>query len=156
MRHASSAYLASLAQTRDLCAAIDANFDPTDRDGGLHAAEVEADLRRNLLDAAPPDRGDVLLSQKKISTMLDAAALHQLQRDECGDSPFLAHVALTSLPGAGAWLTAPPAEDGREIDAELFKIALKRRLRVPIYSADDFCPLCGDILGRWGDHAVTC
>jgi hypothetical protein len=65
-------------------------------------------------------------------------------------------MALSQLPGAGAWLTANPVEDGREIDAPLFKVALKRRLRVPVFDNDGFCPCCGGVMDRWGDHATVC
>ena len=71
-------------------------------------------------------------------------------------SSFRAHVQLCALPGAGVWLTAPPTQDGREIDAALFQVALKRRLRVPIFSSDAACPCCGDCLDRSGDHALVC
>ena len=60
------------------------------------------------------------------------------------------------MPGAGAWLTAPPAGDGREMDSSLFQVALKRRIRVPVSDADAFCPTCGGCLDRFGDHAVVC
>ena len=88
--------------------------------------------------------------------MLDGAALHQLRSDTAGDPWFQAHVALCSVPGAGAWLTAPPAEDGRELDTPLFRIALRRRLRCPVAETDAACPSCGQCLDRWGDHALLC
>ena len=33
---------------------------------------------------------------------------------------------------------------------------MKRRLRAPVYDEDGFCPCCGDLLDKWGDHALTC
>jgi hypothetical protein len=82
--------------------------------------------------------------------------LQQLQAENTHDAFFATHLSLTSLPGAGAWLTAPPVEDGREIDSPLFKIALKRRLRMPVFDHDAHCPFCGQVLDTWGDHALTC
>jgi hypothetical protein len=79
-----------------------------------------------------------------------------LLEEQQHDAAFLAHMSLCRVPGAGAWLTAPPAEDGREVDAPLFKVALKRRLRAPVYDEDGFCPCCGGVLDRWGDHALVC
>ena len=88
--------------------------------------------------------------------MLDASALQSLLCTEQQDTFFQAHVSLNRLTGAGAWLTAPPTEDGREMAAELFRIAVKRRLRVPVFDEDAFCPCGGDPLDRWGDHAIMC
>ena len=72
------------------------------------------------------------------------------------DSFFCAHMALCGLPGAVAFLTAPPVNDGREIDSPLFQIVLKRRLRVPTSDTEYHCPRCGEIMDNWGDHALTC
>ena len=88
--------------------------------------------------------------------MIDAAAQARLLEQEQHDAAFCAHVALNCLPGAAAWLTAPPVDDGRELDAPLFRVALKRRLRAPVYAGDDFCPCCGQVRDKWGDHALTC
>ena len=38
----------------------------------------------------------------------------------------------------------------------LFQVALKRRLRVPVYANTGYCPSCGDCLDRFGDHALVC
>ena len=53
-------------------------------------------------------------------------------------------------------LLPPPADDGREMDAPLFNVTLRHRLRVPVYGEDTFCPCCGQVLDKWGDHALTC
>ena len=91
--------------------------------------------------------------QKKLSRLIDAASKKSLLQDHSADLSFEAHVSLTSLPGAGAWLTAPPAPDGRTMDAPLFQVALKRRLRAPVYDSLAFCPACGESLDVFGDHA---
>ena len=88
--------------------------------------------------------------------MIDAALYQEMLGEQAHDRFFCAHLALSSLPGAGAFLTAPPVDDGREIDAQLFKITLRRRLRAPVYEAEHYCPLCGVVMDRWGDHALTC
>ena len=88
--------------------------------------------------------------------MVDCALHQQLLQDNSGDRFFAAHVALVGQPGAGAFLTAPPVDDGREVDAPLFQIVLKRRLRAPVFEAEFACPKCGEIMDRWGDHALTC
>ena len=110
-----------------------------------------------VLDAARLDFGQAdHVSQKTLSGLLDAAGRQALLLQESGDLSFRAHMATCSLPGAGVWLTAPPAEDGREMDSALFKVALRRRLRVPVCPADDYCPCCGGCMDRFGDHALTC
>jgi hypothetical protein len=64
-------------------------------------------------------------------------------------------MTLNAIPTAGVWLTAVPV-DGSDMEAPLFTTALKRRLRVPVYPSDSFCPCCGDCLDRFGDHALVC
>ena len=86
--------------------------------------------------------------------MVDCFLQQQLLQEQGGDPFFAAHMALAGLPGAGAFLTAPPVDDGREIDAPLFQVVLKRRLRAPVFEAEFPCPMCGEIMDRWGDHAT--
>ena len=38
----------------------------------------------------------------------------------------------------------------------LFRVSLRRRLRVPIWSQDSNCSLCGQVLDRWRDHTLAC
>ena len=66
------------------------------------------------------------------------------------------HLALSAIPGAGAWLTAPAVRDDREIDEPLYRICVQRRLRVPMFSGDEACTLCGSPMDRFGDHALVC
>ena len=155
-RHAPAAHLASLSQTANLCNRIDPSFEAADASQGLQRAACEEELRAQVLEAVSWDRGGCVLSQKELSAMVDAAAKAALLEQESHDAAFRAHVALSCLPGAAVWLTAPPADDGRELDTPLFRVALKRRLRVPVYAADDFCPCCGQVRDKWGDHALTC
>ena len=156
VRHASAAYLGSLLQTRDLCCKIDPGYDVDDVTGGLHVAATETELRSQVLEAASWDQGGIALSQKALSGLIDGAQRHQLLQEQSGDRSFCAHVALCGLPGAGAWLTAPPVQDDREIDSPLFQVAVKRRLRVPVFGEEDACPRCGDVLDVWGDHCMVC
>ena len=113
-------------------------------------------LRARVLDAAALPTGTKALKQKVLSGMVDAAVLQQLLREADDDPWFHARESLIASPGAGAWLTAPPAQDGREMDAMLFRVALKRRLGCPMAEEDYFCPCCGQCSDRWGDHALVC
>jgi hypothetical protein len=155
-RHAPAAYLGSLHQSRELCQRLDPQFDPGDLGGGSLLADTENELRAEVLEGASWERGGASVSQKELSGFLDAAALAHLKAGQSQDAAFQAHLALCAMPGAGAWLTAFPVEDGREIDAPLFRVALKRRLRAPVFDRDGFCPCCGGVMDRWGDHAIAC
>ena len=53
-------------------------------------------------------------------------------------------------------MTAPPCKDGRAIDAPLFRVALRRRLRVPVFNQEECCPCCGEQMDIWGDHCLSC
>jgi hypothetical protein len=66
------------------------------------------------------------------------------------------HVSLCRVPGSGDWLTAPPCVDGRHMEAPLFKVALRRRLRCAILDSDGYFPCCGQVLDRYGDHVLVC
>jgi hypothetical protein len=155
-RHAAAAYLASLNQTKDLCLRLDPRFDAADLGGGSLRSDAERELQSGVLPAAAWDQSSIDTSQRELSGLIDAASLSQLLEQERQDVAFQAHVALCRLPGAGAWLTACLVDDGREIDAPLFQAALKRRLRVPFFNADGYCPCCGGVMDRWGDHASVC
>jgi len=153
--HAPAAFLGSLGQTQGLYVKIDPDFDSLDGCGGLFKSKTEADLRQHIMEAASLDWGAVPHTQKDLSSMIDGALQFQIREQQAHDRFFCAHMALSTLPGAGAFLTAPPVEDGREIETPLFKVSLKRRLRAPVFDAEGPCPLCGDIMDIWGDHALT-
>lgn len=151
--HASAAYIASLQSTMRLCGCIDSAFDTTDTSGHLYQDASLADYASSVLpDAAAAARQ----SQKRMSAMIDAKLEQDLRNASQGDGIYCAHLSLQQLHGAGAWLTAPPADAARSIDPALFTVALKRRLRVRVQDADTFCPLCGCTMDSYGDHALVC
>ena len=157
-KHAAAAYVASVAQARGLCQAVDESFDPADTAGGLGWQQAVQQLASLVLEPARPSlEGDMsAFRQKQLSQLLDAALRDELLRSEVRDTAFQGHIGLCSLPGAGAWLTSPIVPDGREMDAPLFQVALKRRLRMKVFDEDNFCPACGDCLDTFGDHALVC
>ena len=156
VRHAGAAYLGSVVQSQELCVAIDSHFDITDALNGLHMAETAATVRRGLAEGASLHLEPGICSQKHVSKLLDAAVKRDVVAEASRDPTFVAHVSLCSVPGAGAWLTAPPTPDGRDIDAPLFRVALKRRLRMQLFDGRGCCPCCGDAMDQWGDHALVC
>ena len=157
-QHGPAAYVASILQSRGLCQKIDGSFDPRDVCEGLGLRSALEQLSDSVLEPARPMLEGALpnIRQKKLSQLLDAALKQHLLQSEVRDAAFRAHVGLCSLPGAGAWLTAPVVKDGRELDAPLFNVALKRRLRMKVFEADDYCPACGDCLDSFGDHVLVC
>ena len=38
----------------------------------------------------------------------------------------------------------------------IFRTALQRRLRMPLWDHDSACSMCGEVLDRWQDHALSC
>ena len=65
-------------------------------------------------------------------------------------------MSLIAEPTAGAWLTAMPADEQRTIEPVLFEICIQKRLRIKTQEKDTFCNRCGQIMDRWGDHALSC
>ena len=157
-QHAAAAYLASVSASQELCERIDPGFDVADSAGGLALAETNQLLDASILEAARSTRHDAVSkpSQKRMSNLVDAASKVRLRLNEAHDRSFLGHIALTSLPGAGVWLVAPPVDEDRKMDAILFRTALKRRIRMPIFEHDFACPCCGGCMDRFGDHALVC
>ncbi len=72
----------------------------------------------------------------------------------CADSVYRQHLALQRVPEADAWLTAQPSEDGRRMESDLFRIAVARFLRLRVFQADFWCPLRGEVMDAFGDHAL--
>ena len=73
-----------------------------------------------------------------------------------GGRPYLQHLSLNTLHGAGAWISALPTDGDLRLDPPSFRVTVARRLRLPIREEDSFCPRCGGIMDRFGDHALTC
>ena len=152
--HAPAAYISSVWSCQDLCRRIDPRFEVYDTAGHFEAALVE--LRGRCLETANLNLQEGRVKQKQLSMMLDGALKEKLRASSRAEGARLAHLALVSLPGAGAWLTAPPVDDGREIEPALFQVALKRRLRLRVATVDSHCPCCGDLLDAFGDHSLVC
>ena len=155
--HAAGAYLASLRERRDLCVKLDSDFDYQDALGGSYT-KIAMDLASASMGGRSNfDFLEDKYKQKTISERVDAGEMRKLRESEAGDLPYLAHLALHSVKGAGVWLTAPAADEPRRIKGEThFQIMLKRKLRIPVYKDEVACPECGQIMDAYGDHAVAC
>ena len=72
-------------------------------------------------------------------------------------SHMKAHLQLAALLGADSWLHAPPnREQGTQMSSELYRIALRRRMRLPRLDSPESCPMCGAVLDVFLDHALLC
>ena len=60
------------------------------------------------------------------------------------------------VPGAGVWLFALPDSPESHIPAPPFRVSLRRRLRMPIWTQDINCTLCGQVMDKWSHHALVC
>ena len=153
-RHASAAFVASVWSCQHLCKALDPNYNIDQGGGDVPAAVTE--LQSSCMDTANLNPACSPMTQKHLSSLIDGALKAELRADVRNKGAHLAHLNLVTLPGAGACLTAPPVEDGRDFDPDLFRIALKRRLRIQISVRDSYCPCCGDLFDSFGDHALVC
>ena len=53
------------------------------------------------------------------------------------------HLEACRVPGAGAWLTANPSCVDSQVSSPLFRVALQRRLRMPLWDRDTACSVWG-------------
>ncbi|CAE7275446.1 unnamed protein product [Symbiodinium sp. KB8] len=155
-RHAPAAYAASLAAVQSRCLALDRHFQPDWPAVG--AAAATAALNETLLPAdrvpvpAPPT-----VRQQSLSQALDRALLAQLGAPAPGHEAYRAHLQLLQQPHAGAWLHAPPSEAlGLHVEAGLFRVMVRMRLRLPVATSESACPLCDGVADLYGDHARAC
>ena len=107
-------------------------------------------------EVVPPDPVPPDIKQRVLSSHVDAGALAELT-DLHKSVDFRAHMSLLQLEGAGTWLHAIPNEAlGTKVAPHLFVPMLQRRLRMPVFDKEYFCPLCDTVMDIWGDHALTC
>ena len=154
--HAPAAYFASFAACRDLCCIIWPSFDPLDLDEGCRLSATESALGASIPDGTSIYAESDAPSQRSLSAKLEAQSVSSLLHDPALSRARRCHFAAVRAPGSGAWLTATSASSVTHIPSPLFRTALRCRLRMPIWDHDSACSLCGEVLDRWGDHAICC
>ncbi|CAK0836007.1 unnamed protein product [Prorocentrum cordatum] len=154
--HAPGAYLASLAATRHLCCDLGPAYAWAPNSAAT--LEGQALLAYNALPA-PADGLDPAALDRATQKQLSAAV------DERGHQTFLAGLGAADradinsemLPGASDFLEAQPSEQlGLLFEPEEFACEVKRRLLMPVYETEHFCPCCEDVCDRHGRHAGLC
>ena len=150
--HAAAAYTASVRGARhkleDMLASSLKELEQAET-GALQ--ELRKDLPEEAELQGPPGKG----AQKSLSNVIDLGIRKRLKQGPGADLAYRQHLELQSKRGSGAWLTAEPGE-GKHMEPELFRLAVARRLRQPICEKDTLCPFCGEIMDRFGDHALVC
>lgn len=156
--HAPAAFVASCLSTAALqCAIFPAlSVEAIRADPALRRAVQLMEDRLPLSTLATLQAGDAV-PQKVLSKALDRSAADAVMLAAATPQHLQAHLRLVSAVGADAWLHASPVPDPDEkMDSELFRIALARRLRLPLLDAPGACPLCGACLDVFMDHALVC
>ena len=158
---AASAYVGSCTLTKNLVAAmlgVDAEkFEPTGVSGLLADHEVVTGKVHTL--SALCDEKSV---QQKLSTERHTALFDGLKARSSARAHNL-FLACT-MPHASDWLLAPPVPGlGLGMQSDVFRTALKFRLRVPLFDAPFPCPTrsnegkaCNAEMDVFGDHAACC
>ena len=97
------------------------------------------------------------ISQRSLSRSIDRAEADAELVDRRVPDHIKAHVQLITAGGADSWMHAyPNKEDGTLMDSELFRIAVARRMRLPIIDEHATCSECGACLDVYLDHALVC
>ena len=153
-----AAYIASVASSLKLAQAIDSNFKAEDEttSGHVHSAIRRVNEKlpscahvNSSLEDTPP--------QKVLCAKLERGVIDAVLQSPHTNVDLNAHTQLMSAPGSGAWLHAMPSLENRTVlDAALFRIAILRRLRMPLLSSPEHCPACGTGMDIWADHALVC
>eukprot|EP01042_Synura_sphagnicola_P036485 gene36485-biopygen7194 len=72
-------------------------------------------------------------------------------------SPREGNLLVASRAESGSWLLSTPQTGfGTVMNSQDFRISLKRRIGIPIFSNENGCPRCNGVLDIFGDHAVIC
>ena len=97
------------------------------------------------------------ISQRSLSRSIDRAEADAELVDRRVPDHIKAHVQLITVGGADSWMHAyPNKEAGTLMDSELFRIAVARRMRLPIIDEHATCSECGACLDVYLDHALVC
>ena len=154
--HGSAAFLSSQASCHELCARLDPKYkwDTSDMSTDCYAALREYNTRVEPSDRLPAI--DSCPRQQTLSQAIDRQNLKTFT-ETFNSIQMKAHLNLTTSSGAGAWLNAIPSKAlGTYMDPILYKTAIQRWLRLPLFESEFHCPFCDEVVDRFGDHCITC
>ena len=158
LRHADAAFLSSVFSTSALQCSIWPRLTPQDVLAETAVQEALASISPRL----PRSLARQLAAGESIPQRALSRALDRTQADAellSAEAPthIKAHLQLVSAAGADAWLHAiPSTERNTNMDSELFRIALARRLRLRLLDAFATCSCCGAGMDVYMDHALVC
>eukprot|EP00662_Eupelagonemidae_sp_cell21_P022046 gene22046-biopygen46842 len=156
-RHSPAAYVASRGACAEQCRDVDPAHTWDGDAAGSHVARAVSALNAEFLESDMiPSPVPLTMRQQRLSLALDRAVLKELQGPAASLSQR-AHLQLELAEGAGAWLNAMPSSVlGTHVHAQLFRIMLRRRLRVRVFDRSFHCPCCDSVMDMCGDHALAC
>ncbi len=158
-KHGCAAFVASRSSCVALCRELDSQHTFfTNGDSASPEREAIAEYNGNVNeDSKIPDSPSVPLVQRELSNALDKHTFMQLTAVNHATLARRAHLNLAAASGAGLWLHAVPSKTcGLHVEPALFVTMLQRWLRVAFTDEDLWCPCCGGIMDRFGDHALSC
>ena len=152
------AFVCSLGSCSKLASAIDPAFRPDDNITSAHGLTAVHRINARLpahyqIQASFED----VPSQKELTAKVERVDLDADLLSNDVSTSLKAHLQLVTAEGSGAWLHANPSKESNTcVDAPLFRICIKRRLRIPVLEEPSHCPACGAGLDIFGDHALVC
>jgi len=154
--HADAAYIASRSATRASCLQVNPDYEWEATNPATPLGQALAFLNSQLhpCDRVSPDPTKRLRQQDLSQALerLDHEALY-----DALDAADRADLLSEMLPGASTFLEAVPCKtSGKAWEPAEFVVELKRRLLVPLFSEDSWCPVCDAVLDTKGRHAGTC
>ena len=156
--HSPAAFLSSQIACKDLCPKLDPYYvwDSNDQDSNtynaLNAFNTLVEPEKTLQSI-----NDASHRQQIMSQAIDESTLRDIKESRPNDTHFKAHLNLITASGASSWLHAIPSKAiGTYVDPLLYKTMVQRRLRSPIFEDAFNCPLCDEVVDRFGDHCLTC
>ena len=151
--HAPAAYVASFSACCELCGQLWPAFDPFDLDEGCCLAAAEDAIRGAIPSGANVYAVTDSPSQKSLSGMVEAQSVSGI----FGNPPFpdidvciLRFVGYLVL-GLGLLPTRCAS-----IPTFLHLFSAWLSSAVFLWDRDTACSMCGEVLDRWGDHALAC
>lgn len=114
------------------------------------SAELQDRTRPDVVLAFRTGRRD----QAHLTGLLDGQGAMDLRACEDADQSRRHHP--TQAAGAATWLTAPPARDWRPMEPTLFRVVVRRRLRLLVLLTRTSAHSCASLMHRYGDRALSC